>query len=323
MRDAGPISVSSAARALVERIVAYAGERPSEQVEQLRERLENLLATEPDQAVGRLVQRLMTTGDEFAYYPPDPLARRIQHEVAEYAVLEDSALIGAEHLATVGDAPAVLLSNHLSYSDANLLEVLLRKGGCDAVADRLTVVVGPKVYSEPFRRFSSLCFGTIKTAQSSARSSEEAVMPAREVARRARASIAIAEERQTLGDAVLLFVEGTRSRNGTLQRALQGVTRYFENPERLLLPIAITGSERFVPIGVEHINPTRVTIRVGRPARAAELAQRSGLNRQLRMDAIGVAIARLLPPEYRGVYAENAPDHRTASAVADAVFGPG
>jgi hypothetical protein len=38
------------------------------------------------------------------------------------------------------------------------------------------------------------------------------------------------------------------------------------------------------------------------------------------MDAIGVAIARLLPPEYRGVYAEGAPDQAAARAVADAIF---
>jgi 1-acyl-sn-glycerol-3-phosphate acyltransferase len=265
---------------------------------------------------------LMTTGKDFAYYPPDPLARKIQHAVAEFAVLEDSMLFGAEHLAEVGERPMVLLSNHLSYSDANLLEVLLRKAGCDEVADRLTVVVGPKVYSEPFRRFSSLCFGTIKTPQSSARSSEEAVMPAREVALLARATISIAVERQHLGDAVLVFVEGTRSRNATMQRALQGVARYFEEPERLIVPIAICGTERFVPIGVEQISTTRVTIRVGRSAEAGALSARSGSSRKLRMDAVGVAIARLLPPEYRGVYGDGAPDQATAIAVADATFGP-
>ena len=319
MPDPGPTSVSSAARALVERILAFAGQQ-SDQVEGLRGRLENLLATEPDGAVRRLVQRLMTTGSEFAYYPPDLLARKIQHAVAEYALVDDSMLFGTENLAQVGDEAAVLLSNHLSYSDANLLEVLARKAGCAHIADRLTVVVGPKVYSEPFRRFSSLCFGTIKTPQSSARSSEEAVMTTRQVARLARESIAIAVERERLGDALLIFVEGTRSRNSRMQRALQGVARYFEDPERLLLPIGICGSERFVPVGVEHINPTCVTIHVGRAAKAGVLASHCGSNRQLRMDAIGIAIARLLPAEYRGVYADDSPEHASARAIADKVF---
>jgi 1-acyl-sn-glycerol-3-phosphate acyltransferase len=219
------------------------------------------------------------------------------------------------------DRPMVLLSNHLSYSDANLLEFLLSKAGLAKVADRLTVVVGPKVYSEPFRRFSSLCFGTIKTPQSATRASEDAVMSTREVARLARETIAIAAERQAAGDALLIFVEGTRSRNGAMQRALQGVTRYFEEPERILVPLGLHGTERFVPVGDERLYPTHVTFRVGRPVEARVLAERCGSNRALRMDAIGAAIARLLPAEYRGVYADDLPEQEEARRIAEAVFG--
>jgi 1-acyl-sn-glycerol-3-phosphate acyltransferase len=320
MQDSAPVSVPSAARRLVERIIAFAGQRP-DQGEDLRARLELVLASEDNQAVGRLIQRLMTTGNEFEYYPPDPLARRIQHEVARSAVTDDSMLVGGEHLAEVLERPMVLLSNHLSYSDANLLEFLLSKAGLAKVADRLTVVVGPKVYSEPFRRFSSLCFGTIKTPQSATRASEDAVMSTREVARLARETIAIAAERQAAGDALLIFVEGTRSRNGAMQRALQGVTRYFEEPERILVPLGLHGTERFVPVGDERLYPTHVTFRVGRPVEARVLAERCGSNRALRMDAIGAAIARLLPAEYRGVYADDLPEQEEARRIAEAVFG--
>jgi 1-acyl-sn-glycerol-3-phosphate acyltransferase len=321
MPEPGPISVSSAAQLIVERILAFAGERPPDELASFRVRLEQLLASEPGDAVRTFVDRILTTGSEFTYFPPDPLARRVQHVVAEFVLKPDSQVLGAEHLTGVIDRPLLLLSNHLSYSDANLLEFLLRRAGCDSVADRLTVVVGPKVYSDPFRRFSSLCFGTIKTPQSATRSSDEAVMPPREVARRARQAIAAAMERQQLGDAILIFVEGTRSRKGVMQRALLGVARYLESPDTMLVPVAICGSERFVPIGVEQVNPTRVLIRVGRPALASDLAALSGNSRQLRMDAVGVAIARLLPPEYRGVYADGAPELAEATAVADGVFG--
>lgn len=321
MQDPAPVSVSSAARRLLEQILAFVGEQ-HDQRDDLRARLELLLASEDNQTVGRLIQRLLTTGDEFGYHPPDSLARRIQHEVAKSAVTADSILVGGEHLTEVLGQPLVLLSNHLSYSDANLLEFLLSKAGLSNVADRLTVIAGPKVYSDPYRRFSSLCFGTIKTPQPSARSSEEAVMSTREVARLARETIAIAAERQAAGDALLIFVEGTRSRQGAMQRALQGVTRYFEEPERILVPLGIHGSERLVPVGDERLHPTPVTFRVGRPAKARALVERCGANRSLRMDAIGVAIARLLPPQYRGVYADDLPDHAEAREIADAVFGP-
>jgi 1-acyl-sn-glycerol-3-phosphate acyltransferase len=320
MPEPGPISISSAAHLIVERILAFAGERPPEERDALRVRLEQLLASEPDDAVRTFVDRILTTGSEFTYFPPDPLARRVQHVVADFVLQGDAELLGSEHLSEVGDRPLLLLSNHLSYSDANLLEFLLRRAECDSVADRLTVVVGPKVYSDPFRRFSSLCFGTIKTPQSATRSSEEAVMPQREVARRAREAIAVAMGRLQRGDAILIFVEGTRSRKGTMQRALPGVARYVESPDTLIVPIAICGSERFVPIGVDHMNPTRVVIRAGRAASVGSLQAAAGSNRQLRMDAVGVAIARLLPPEYRGVYADGASEPE-ARAVADSVFG--
>ncbi len=84
----------------------------------------------------------------------------------------------------------MVVANHLSYSDANVIEVLLQQSGGGEVADRLAVVAGPKVYSDLSRRFSSLCFGTIKSPQNEGVSSGGAVMSARDVALAARQTIA-------------------------------------------------------------------------------------------------------------------------------------
>ena len=46
--------------------------------------------------------------------------------------------------------------------------------GDAALANRLTAVAGPKVFTSRERRFSSLCFGTIKVPQSSEVASGEA-----------------------------------------------------------------------------------------------------------------------------------------------------
>ena len=158
----------------------------------------------------------------------------------------------------------VIVANHLSYSDANVIEVLLQQSGGGEVADRLAVVAGPKVYSELSRRFSSLCFGTIKSPQNEGVSSGDAAMSAREVAMAARQTIGTAEERLRAGDALLVFPEGTRSRSGEMQRFLPGVSRYFETPDLWVLPIGLCGTEHMFAIGEQTLGAARITMSVGR-----------------------------------------------------------
>jgi 1-acyl-sn-glycerol-3-phosphate acyltransferase len=195
------------------------------------------------------------------------------------------------------------VANHLSYSDANAIDVLLQQAGAQALCDRLTVIAGPKVYTNLTRRFSSLCFGTIKIPQSSTRSSGEAVMHPRDVARAARRSIQIAHERLGLGEALLVFPEGARSRTGGMQPLLTGVARYLESPDLSVLPMGLTGTETLFPIGEDALNPVPIALRIGPPIPVKLLEEQSAGDRRLMMDSVGVAIAQLLPHRYRGVYA--------------------
>ena len=144
------------------------------------------------------------------YYPRDPLAQRIHHLLADRFLDHGSELREAHHVTRVANAPVVIVANHLSYADANVIEVLLQRAGGAELANRLTALAGPKVFTSHARRFSSLCFGTVKVPQSADVASDEAVLNGREVARAARRSIAVARERLQNGDALLLFGEGTR-----------------------------------------------------------------------------------------------------------------
>ena len=184
----------------------------------------------------------------WGYYPPDPLARRIHHLLADRFLQADSHLAGADHLANALTGPVAIFANHLSYADANVVEVLLRRSGGATLADRLTAVAGPKVFADRQRRFSSLCFGTVKVPQSSGVSSEDAVLSPREVARAARHSIEVACGRLGAGDALLLFGEGTRSRTGAMQPMLPGVARYLDVPGTWALPVGLTGPEALFPV---------------------------------------------------------------------------
>jgi 1-acyl-sn-glycerol-3-phosphate acyltransferase len=291
---------------LIEAIVTFLSGQAAETLRTIRVALEQAIDAAGHVALAGLNRRLASAGSDWTYYEADPLARHIHRVLADHILEPGSALDGVEHVLAASTAPVVLLANHLSYSDANLLEVLLYQAGGSAASDRLTVVAGPKVYSSLKRRFSSLCFGTIKTPQSSAVSSEDAVMNAREVARAARRSIEIAHERLRAGDALLVFAEGTRSRTNELQPLLPAVTRYLDLPGTVVLPVAITGTEVLFPIGDDTLHPVRAVVRVGPPIDAASLRERAGGDRRLMVDALGQSIAALLPPDYRGAYAGGA-----------------
>lgn len=245
----------------------------------------------------------LTTDLGWAYYPRDPLAQRIHHVLANRFLTPDSQVTGAARLAAIAGAPAIIFSNHLSYADANVIEVLLQRSGDTALANRLTAIAGPKVFTSRERRFSSLCFGTIKVPQSTEVASGDAALNPREVAKAARRAIEIASERLRAGDALLLFAEGTRSRSGAMQRFLPGVARYLAVPDTWILPVGLIGSEQLFPVGNATIRPARAELHIGPPVRAGELLAGAKGDRRIVMDAIGAAVAALLPASYRGVYA--------------------
>src|SRR5262245_5789709 len=289
-------------------ITTFLAGRDARTLNDIREALEREINAAGPETLARLTQRLADDGADWTFYPSDPLARRIHHLLAGWLVPHDSAIFGIEHLGEVDGRPLVIISNHLSYSDANLLEVLLHRAGADALGDRLTVIAGPKVYSDVKRRFSSLCFGTIKMPQSHALSTEEAVMDPREAARATRQGIDIAHERIRRGDALLVFAEGTRSRTRGMQPMLAGVTRYLDVPGTWVLPVGLTGADAWYPIGEEALYPVRIVAHIGVPIEARLLRERADGDRRLMMDAVGLAIADLLPPEYRGAYGDDARD---------------
>ena len=230
---------STAKDALLDAIVHFIGGQDLLDRDQVRAALELEIDRDGPDSLMALMARL-SADDGWAYYPPDPLARRIHQRLAERFLTAESRVEGLEHVSTVAAAPVIVAANHLSYADANVIEILCQRSGSAAadLAARLTALAGPKVFTNRDRRFSSLCFGTVKVPQSADVSSEEAVLNARAVARAARRAIEVAHERLAVGDALVLFGEGTRSRDGRMQRLLPAVARYLEGPGVWILPVA-------------------------------------------------------------------------------------
>lgn len=304
-------------------IMSFLADQDARTLDEIRQSLSTELDRAGRPGVDGLCDRLERTGRDWQFYEGDPLARRIHEILADRLLAPDLVRVDVRSLAALADRPVVLMANHLSYADANVIDVLLRRAGGQRLCDRLTVIAGPKVYSTLRRRFSSLCFGTIKVPQSSGRASEEAVMPRREVARAARQAINAALDRLRLGEALLVFPEGTRSRSGAMQRLLPGAARYLDAPGTLVVPIALTGTEHLFPIGERAFKPGPITLRIGPPIPADTLRGRCNGDRRQTIDCIGLAIAAQLPARYRGAYGSRGAAVAEARAVWDTLRGAG
>lgn len=288
---------------LARAIAQMLGSREPEGTARLEQQLVTLFRSAPDEQVRGFFQQLAAAGEQWGYEPPHPLARRLSQMVLADRLEAGSVLDNASALDRVGDRPVVFVGNHLSFVDANVLAHLLARSDHEQLAQRLCVIVGPKVFSDPVRRVATLCFGTVKTPQSASRASGAARMSPREVARLAAHSLEAAHARLDAGDALLIFVEGTRSRSGTMQRALSGVARYLKRADLLVVPFGLAGSERLTPIAsAEFLYRTSVHARVDDPFPAQSLLDCCNRRPTLMMDVIGFRIAGCLPDAYRGVY---------------------
>jgi 1-acyl-sn-glycerol-3-phosphate acyltransferase len=108
------------------------------------------------------------------------------------------------------------------------------------------------------------------------------------------------------GQILFVFPEGTRSPDGVLQEARDGLAALAIRSGAPIVPIGISGSDRVWPKGQRLPHPGgRVTIRVGDPFHPAD-ALPPGTDRRtakpLVTRMIMERIAALLPPAQRGVY---------------------
>lgn len=93
-----------------------------------------------------------------------------------------------------------------------------------------------------------------------------------------------------------------------MQPFLPGTARYLESPDLSVLPVGIVGTERLFPISSPALQPVAVSVHFGVPILANDLRHRVGHDRRKLIDAIGDAVATLVPQHYRGVYGSGSPN---------------
>ena len=108
------------------------------------------------------------------------------------------------------------------------------------------------------------------------------------------------------GHVLFVFPEGTRSWDGTLQEARDGVAALALRTGAPIVPVAIAGSDRVWPRRRKLPRPGgRVTVRVGSPFRLADVLPPDVDKRDEKATATAIImgrIAALLPDRQRGVY---------------------
>jgi 1-acyl-sn-glycerol-3-phosphate acyltransferase len=251
--------------------VQAAPEQEAAMVDEVR----SILEQAPDAQIAEALAHLLDLGSEYALYRSHPLTQQITRRYMS-ALMHEATFGGLEHLrAAVDQGPCLLISNHLAYCDTQVTDQLLCQHSASDIAQSIVAVAGPKVYGTAFRRMASAGLNTLKTAQSAVMAHNVAALSPREVGRIAIQTVHRASELMEAGQPILIYGEGARSRDGRLQPFLKAVRKYAALPNMQVVPLAISGTQRMMPLHQAKMFHCPVHLEIG-PAVAVDPMDRVG-----------------------------------------------
>jgi 1-acyl-sn-glycerol-3-phosphate acyltransferase len=219
-------------------------------------------------------------------YLPEPLTVRIARryldaKIKKYARI---SVMGVEHLNGL-TRPCLFVCNHLSNADGLILNRVFKQ-------ENLTFVAGIKLGQNSFTNLGLKIVKTIPIMPNT---------PDRAAIKRVVGTIKD-------GNSVLVFPEGTRSRNSKLQEGKRGILLFARMTGAPIVPVAIIGTEKLLPInenmGREKFFRADVRVNIGGAFTLPE--KEDGTDKEdwneACMNRIMGGIARLLPEEYKGKY---------------------
>ena len=198
-------------------------------------------------------------------------------------VLFRPRVTGREHVPSTG--PVILASNHLSFIDSIAIPIVAPR--------RVTLLAKAEYFSGSgvggwLSKALFTALGALPVERGTQRAAQAALDPALGVL--------------TDGGAFGIYPEGTRSRDGKLQRGKTGVAWLALTADCPVVPVAVAGTDRVQPIGARWPRPRRISITFGEPLIFDDHRGQAGKGRARRevTDRIMSAIADLSGQEKAG-----------------------
>lgn len=197
----------------------------------------------------------------------------------------DLKINGIENLKDV-KRPVLFICNHLSNSDALVISKVLKE-------EDITFVAGIKLSSNALTNLGMTITKTIAIKPNTADKD------------------AISKIIQTLkaGKNVLIFPEGTRSRNASMIEPRRGVFLVQKLSKASIIPLGISGTEKLLPVNkedmtLEKFHYAKVTLNIGKQIEIPEKVKDEDKHNyeERSVHFMMEKVAELLPESYRGVY---------------------
>jgi 1-acyl-sn-glycerol-3-phosphate acyltransferase len=192
-------------------------------------------------------------------------------------------VVGREHVPPQG--PLILVSNHLNNADPPAVALAVPRLPTFMAKREMTTwpVLGPA-----FRAFGAFPVRRGEADLSALRAATEVVNG---------------------GAMLVMFPEGTRSRTGGLGKGHPGTAIIALRTGAPILPVAVTGTEgvRWPWIFLQPYSIKHVKVTIGEPFHLPPVERVTSEAAAQATDTIMRRIAALLPPNYRGAYADPAP----------------
>ena len=195
-------------------------------------------------------------------------------------------IINKERLDSINE-PVIFIGNHLSNSDGLILNKVLKEKD-------VTFIMGVKLTQDAMTNIGCKIVKTIQINPSSPD----------------RNAISNLIQHIKNGNNAFIFPEGTRSRNSTMLKAKRGIYLIAKLCNVPIVPIAIYGSEKFMPIDKkgemnnETFNRADVCVSIGNKITLP--VKKEGEDKKVYeercIEYFMRGISEMLPEEYRGVY---------------------